>query len=146
MKNFLNYMHVLQHNMESYIPLIFRSHMEKPKKYALPNRRQADVEEVDVLKPKVTRLQIHEFPDEKVFVLQGENLWFSYKIILDDKGPHECELYTPVENTTQFMIEFRGDSAGVPAIDENKQVKVALYTHFANPIRQPLNAILVNVM
>ena len=127
---------------------ITRSYLEKQEKYKLPNQGQATnmVTEVDALKPKVNGIQIHEYPSERVIIVQGENLWFSYKVCLDEKGPNQREFSAMAENTTQYMIEFRSDIGEGPDIDASKQVKLALFTHFANPIRQSLNALQVCVM
>jgi GTP-binding protein EngB required for normal cell division len=121
---------------------MFRSYLEKPEKYAIPNQGKSvnEVSEVDTLKPKVTESEIHEYPDERVIIVKGENLWFSYKVCLDRKETSdEYEFDTTPENTTQFMIEFRADSDEASDFGSSKQVKLALYTHFANPIRQPLS-------
>ena len=130
--------------MESYKHLIFRSYLEKPDKFVVPNKEQAtaEVREVDALKPKVTGSEIHEYPpNDGVIILQGENLWFSYKICLEEKGKSHCEFRTLADNTTNFMIEVRVDSDKVSsALNTSKQVKLVLYTHFANPIRQALDA------
>jgi GTP-binding protein EngB required for normal cell division len=132
-----------KYSMESYKQLILRSYLEKPDRFVVPNRGQAtaEVREVDALKPKVTGLQIHEYPpNDGIIILQGENLWFSYKICLEEKGLNHGEFSTPADNTTKFMIEVRVDSDKVTsALHASKQVKLVLYTHFANPIRQPIN-------
>ena len=129
--------------MESYKQLILRSYLEKPEKFVVPNRGQAtaEVREVDALKPKITGSEIHEYPpNDGVIILQGENLWFSYKICLEDKSMSHGEFSTPANNTTNFMIEVRVDSDKVSsALHTSKQVKLVLYTHFANPIRQSLD-------
>ena len=139
-------MYHMQHKAEVYMPLVFRSHLDK---YPVPNQGQArnKVAEVDAVKPKVTALQIQEYPpDETVIILQGENLWFSYNVTIDDKGPCECDFSTSPENTTQCMVEFRSNTFDNSIVKQSKQVKVALYTHFANAIRQPLNTIIkVNI-
>ena len=132
---------ILQYAMESYKQLILRSYLEKPDKFVVPNLGQAtaEVKEVDALKPRVTGSEIHEYPpNDGVIILQGENLWFSYKICLEEKSMNHGEFSTPVDNTTNFMIEFRVDSDKVN--NAGKQVKLVLYTHFANPIRQTLDA------
>lgn len=142
--------------MESYKRLIFRSYLEKPEKYVLPYQRQAvkEVAEVDALKPKITGVEVHKFANEHVIVLQGENLWFSYKISFEKKGDHDhvqhCEINIPAKNTTKCLIEFHftdSDDASsfLHESHESKPVKIALCTHFANPIRQPLNTTKVNV-
>lgn len=125
--------------------LIFRSYLEQPDNYKLPPPVK-EIAEVGVLKPQVTGLEVHEYPNEHVIVLQGENLWFSYKICLEDKSPNHHddknhEIETPAENTTRRVIEFHiadSDSA-CSALHSGKQVRVALYTHFANPIRRTIN-------
>jgi hypothetical protein len=132
-----------EHTAGCYMVKITRSYLEKQEKYKLPNQGQATnmVTEVDALKPKVNGIQIHEYPSERVIIVQGENLWFSYKVCLDEKGPNQREFSAMAENTTQYMIEFRSDIGEGPDIDASKQVKLALFTHFANPIRQSLNAL-----
>lgn len=128
--------------MEYYLPLIFRSHLEQQEKYLVPNQNRAvnEVAEVDALKPKVTELDIHEYPYEQVILLKGENLWFAYKICLDENGPNHCEISTPAENTTKFVIEFHvADSRDISSVlRTSEHVKLALFTHFASPIRQHL--------
>ena len=131
-----------QHTIDKYIPLIFRSHLEKPEKYSIPNQGQStkEVSEVDALKPKITeQLTYHDYPNERVVVLQGENLWFSYKVCLDEKGPNEGEFKTHPENNAQRIIKFRADLDKSSDLSTSKQVKLALYTHFASPIRQTLS-------
>ena len=127
--------------MDHYIPLILRSHLEKPVKYIIPNQLKStkEVSEVDALKPKITeQLMYYDYPNERVIILEGENLWFSYKVYLDEKGPNECEFKTHAENTTQYLIEFRAELEESSNLSLSKQVKLALYTHFASPIRQTL--------
>jgi GTP-binding protein EngB required for normal cell division len=131
-----------KHVIHSYTPLIFKSYLEKPEKYAVPNRGKSvkEVSEVDSLKPKVTESETHEYPNERIIIVKGENLWFSYKVCLDKKGTNEeHEFGAAPENTTQFMVEFRADSDEDSDFCSSKQVKMALYTHFSNPIRQPLS-------
>ena len=124
--------------MDEYISLIRRSHLDKPEKYALPKSTR-EVSEVSDLKPKIVEpLKYYDYPNERVVVLQGDNLWFSYKICLDEKGPNDCEFNTLTENTTQFMVEFRATLEESSDLRSTKQVKLSLYTHFASPIRQTL--------
>ena len=124
--------------MDEYISLIRRSHLDKPEKYALP-KSMREVSEVSDLKPKIVEpLKYYDYPNERVVVLQGDNLWFSYKICLDEKGPNDCEFDTLTENTTQFMVEFRATLEESSDLRSTKQVKLSLYTHFASPIRQTL--------
>ena len=128
--------------MGHYIPLILRSHLEKPVKYVLPNRGKSvtEVSEVDALKPKIYEpLTYCDYPNERVVVVEGDNLWFSYKVCLDEKGPNECEFSTDPENTTQFTIKFQAELEESTDFGSFQQVKLALHTQFANPIRQTLN-------
>ena len=123
--------------------LIFRSYLEKPPdKYIMPNPEQAvrEIAELSILKPKISQLAVHEYPNEYVIVAEGENLWFSYKICLDEKGENQCDIATPADSTTRAAIEFRLSNShnACSTLSSGKQVKVALYTHFAKPIRQPI--------
>ena len=120
---------------------IFRSHLEKhPEKYIKPNPVK-QVAEIGVLKPKITGMEVHEYPNEHVIVLQGENLWFSYKICIDEKGDNQRDVCTPADSTTRFEIEFHvTDTVDVcSTLCSGKQVKIALFTHFAKPIRQSMD-------
>lgn len=130
---------VFQYSMKCYRPLILRSYLEKqPDKYLVPNPKQAmDVDEVAELKPKVTGLEVYEYPSDQVILLKGENLWFTYKISLDVTGQTSCEVNTHAENTTKYVIEFSiTESHGTSSLlNKRKQVKLSLFTHFANPIR-----------
>lgn len=149
------YMNVIfisfQNKMDLYIQLIFRSHLEKaPDKYVMPNADKAvrDTSELTVLKPKVIGLDVHEYPNEHVIVLQGDNLWFSYKICFEEKGEKDesHEIDTPAENTTKAMIEFHipDTHKAYYNLSSQKKVKLALYTHFAKPIRQTVDIRKVN--
>lgn len=120
--------------------LVFRSHLEKPPdKYIMPNPEQAvrNITELSILKPKISQLAVHEYPNEHVIVIEGENLWFSYKICLDEKGENQCDIATPADSTTRASIEFHLSNSH-STLSSGKQVKVALYTHFAKPIRQSI--------
>ena len=98
-----------------------------------------EVAEVDALKPGIVEpLRYYDYPNERVVVLQGENLWFSYKVCLDEEGPSECHFNTLAENTTQLMIEFRATLEESSDFRSTNQVKLTLYTHFASPIRKSL--------
>ena len=124
------------------MPLIYRSYLDK---YKLPNRGKArkEVADVDTLKPNVTGLQLHEYPpDEVVLILQGENLWFSYKVSIEEKGSFKYEFLIQAENTTEFTITFQAE-LGKYSVLEGKKVKVALYSHFSSPIRQSIDIIKV---
>jgi hypothetical protein len=129
------------HTMDAYMQLIFRSYLEKlPDKYIIPNQEKAVryINELAFLKPKVTGLDIHEYPNERVLVLKGENLWFSYKICFNES--HEID--TPAENTTKSMIEFHITHIheAYSTLCSGKQLKIALFTHFAKPIRQSIDS------
>ena len=129
--------------MQCYKQLTFRSHLERPEKYVLPNQGQAEQEVTDasILKPKVITSEVSEYPNEYVIILEGENLWFSYKMCINEKGPNRCEIDTPAENTTNCKIEFHiSDShEASSALTTGGPVKITLYTHFAKPIRLQMN-------
>ena len=123
---------------------VARSYLEREEKYILPNEGQATnlVTEVDALKPKLNGIQIHDYPTESVIIVQGENLWFSYKVCLDERGQNQHEFIATAESTMEYMIEFRSESC--PDVGASKQIKLTLFTHFASPIRQTMNVFQVN--
>ena len=132
-----------QHNMKEYVSLINRSHLEKsPDKYVVPGAEEVtrSVTELAVLKPNVTGLDIHEYPNEHVLVLKGQNLWFTYKIYFDEKG-EKHEICTPSESTTKTMVEFRINHVHKvhSTLCSGRKVKITHFTHFAKPMNRMLD-------
>jgi GTP-binding protein EngB required for normal cell division len=122
------------HAMAEYMLILYRSHLQY--EYSVPNATKG-INDIAVLKPRVTGLDIHQYHNEHVLVLKGEYLWFAYEISVDDNGVIE----TPAESTTKSMIEFRisHDHKAYSTLCAGKQVKIVLFTHFAKPIRQSID-------
>jgi hypothetical protein len=120
-----------KHMMEHYNKMVLRSYLDKPKKYVLPSPQVQACKQVKMLMPTLKRAELHEYPKEQVLVLEGENLWFTYKIILDDGGRYEFPLVQPhsvTKSTLQF--NFPPSKEVSSAIIDGGKVKITLHTHF----------------
>ena len=128
--------------MEEYRHNVFRSYLEKePGKYLKPVKTQVtkQVKELTILKPEVTAVEFHEYPNEHVVVLEGNNLWFCHQIRIGETDNIQ-EINTPAQNITRQSIQFSftpsRKTKNIVSIDG--KVKIALYSHFANPIRRKI--------
>ena len=117
--------------MEHYNKMVLRSYLDKPKKYVPPSPPVQACKQVKLLMPTLKRAELHEYPKEQVLVLEGENLWFTYKIIVDDGGRNEFRLVQPhsvTKSTLQF--NFPPSKKVSSAIIDGGKVKITLHTHF----------------
>ena len=118
--------------MEHYNQMILRSYLDKPEKYIQPSfNPQRNVKPMDMLIPSLKRAELHEYPREQVLVVEGENLWFSFKIILDEGGQYEYEMLN-AHNVTKFSLQFNFPTSKnvSQAIRDGGKVKITLHTHF----------------
>lgn len=115
--------------MKHYNLMVLRSYLDQPDKYVQPTLRH-EHREMDMLKPHINRLELHEYPKEHVLVLEGENLWFSLKITL---GKHEHPI-SNLHNATKYSVQFNftPSSKISSAILDGEKVQVTLYTHFGD--------------
>lgn len=122
--------------MDHYNHMILRSYLDKPEKYTKPKGGLSH-SGVRMLIPAIRRVELHEYPSEHVLVLEGDNLWFSFKIVLDEGGPQQCEINNP-HSITKCSLQFNFDpSIGVSsAIQNEKKVKVTLHTHFVTKVQR----------
>ena len=125
--------------MEEYRQKTFRSYLEKePGRYLKPDTKQTvkQVKDLAFLKPEAKAVEFHEYPNEHVVVLEGNNLWFCHQIRIGEKENIQ-EINTPAQNITRQSIwfNFTPKTKNIVKFDDGK-VKVALYSHFANPIRK----------
>ena len=121
--------------MEHYNTMVLRSYLDQPKKYVPPRPNLSVGQQVAILMPTLKKAELHEYPKEQVLVLEGENLWFTYKIKLDDGGRYEYELekpHTVTKCTLQF--NFRPSKKVSLAIVDGGKVKVTLHTHFVTKV------------
>ena len=121
--------------MEEYNTKLFRAYLEKePQKYVVISPVK-EVVEISTLKPKATSIQIYTYPNEHAVVLEGENLWFCHEVDLGEKETLIRRINKP-EAVTGRSIQFNYEPTGKSdLLVTNSTVKVTLYSHFANPIR-----------
>ena len=115
--------------------MILRSYLDKHERYAPPSPRLSDCKQMKMLMPTLKRAELHEYPKEQVLVLEGENLWFSYQVVLDEGGHNEYELKNP-HNVTKLSIQFNFPTSKSvsSAIYDGGKVKVTLRTHFLTKV------------
>ena len=121
----------MQHIIDHYNQMVLRSYLDKPEKYTPPSRQLTACPGMKILRPNIDRLELHEYPKEHVLVLEGENLWFSLKIIVDEGGENQYELINPhnvARNSLQF--NFCPSSEVSAAIQNGQRVRITLHTHF----------------
>ena len=112
-----------------------------PPKYVIPSPAEA-IKEIGFLKPEVTTIEVHKYPNEVAVVLQGDYLWFCHEIRLGSYAPPIPKL---AEYTARRSIQFNfslSETANIVTDDDH--VKVTLFSHFANPIRRRVKAELVS--
>lgn len=128
--------------MDDYRHSTLRGFLEKDSpKYVVPSLAEA-VKEIGFLKPEVTTIEVHKYPNEVAVVLQGDNLWFCHEIRLGNYVPPVPKL---VEHIARRSIQFNfslSESANI--VTDGGHVKVTLFSHFANPIRRRVKADLVS--
>ena len=126
--------------MEEYRQKTFRSYLEKdPGRYLKPDTKQMvrQVKDLAFLKPEVKAVEFHEYPNEHVVVLEGNNLWFCHQIRIGEKENIQ-EINTPAQNITRQSIWFNFTPKTKNIVFDDGKVKVVLYSHFANPIRKKI--------
>ena len=120
--------------MKHYNLMVLRSYLDTPDKYIQPTSRH-EYKQMDMLKPNICRLELHEYPKEHVLVLEGENLWFSFEVTLDEGGENEYQIKDPHNVTKQTLqFNFPPSSKVSRAIQNGGKVKVTLNTHFVKKV------------
>ena len=121
--------------MDYYNQMILRSYLDKPEVYTPSNHRPQACQEMKLLTPHLERLELHEYPKEHVLVLEGNNLWFSFKIIIDEGGQNHYELQKP-HNITKCSLQFNFNPSSKvsAAIQDGESVKVTVHTHFVTKV------------
>ena len=125
--------------MDDYQPRVFRSYLDKgTEKYETPGRAKSmkHINEVAILKPQVDHVEFHKYSGEHAVILEGQNLWFCHEVRLGEKS-NILHIKTPAEKVTGLSIKFNFKPSGKTAgLIVHGEVKVALKSHFAKPIRQ----------
>lgn len=94
------------------------------------------VQEVDILKPRVEGVAFHCYGSSEVaVVLLGDQLWFCYEICLGE-GKECRSINTPAQHITRKSIQFNYTPSEKNDIFTScNKIKVALHSHFCGPIR-----------
>lgn len=131
--------------MEEYGQKTFRSYLEKEPGSLKPDTKQTkkQVKDLAFLKPEAKAVEFHEYPNEHVVVLEGNNLWFCHQIRIGEKENIQ-EINTPAQNITRQSIWFNFTPKAKNIVFDDGHVKVALYSHFANPIRKKIPVVKVS--
>ena len=124
----------LQHAMEFYNQMVLRSYLDKPDKY-IPPSQTPPYRKMKMLSPVIRRVELHEYPNEHVLVLEGENLLFSFKITLDEGGRNEYLIKSPHSVTKcSLQFNFTPSHKVSSAIQDGEMVKVTVHTHFVTKV------------
>ena len=135
---------ISQHVMSDYQQKILRSYLDKgTEKYITPGQKKTvnPIKEVAILKPKVERVEFHKYSGEHAVILEGQNLWFCHEVRLGEKS-NNLYFKTSAQKATGLDIKFNFKPSGKTpdfTIHKDDLVKVALYSHFANPIRSKVS-------
>lgn len=131
--------------MDRYSQNTFRSYLEKePDKYSPPQvvkeAKGSRVSSVGILKPNVKAVEFHKYPNEHVIILVGNNLWFCHKVCLGEND-HVLDINTPLQNITRCSIQFNcTPSQKTNSIMADSLVKVTLYSHFSDEVKEAIHA------
>ena len=117
--------------MENYHRILFRAFLDQPPKYNTPPPCASAVPEMKALKPSSKTVAFHRHGKEVAVTLSGDNLWFCHEIKV---GPHiENVMAEHVsQKSIQFNFNFKDETHHSFSSD---QIKVALSSHFSNPIK-----------
>lgn len=127
----------IQHLMEEYRPKMSRAYLEvEPQKYNVP-MMPADFTEIVALKPDVKTVSVYKYPSEHIVVLEGNNLWFCHEVHLGEKE-NKFRIKNS-EAVTGRSIQFNYEpTEKSDHLVTDQKVKVALHSHFSNPIRRQI--------
>jgi len=118
--------------LSTYADKVFRAFLEKPQAYELPANPKPIPPEVPDLKPTLRSLQLHDHGNELAVVVEGSNLWFSYRISLQGIPVRSIPKSISSECTIHFNLKGEGNSVVV----EDGKVKVTLHSHFSKTIKE----------
>ena len=112
---------------------------KEPERFSISEPRTKDFSPVSRLKPDVTSVSVHFFPNEHAVVLKGENLSFCYEVQLGEHS-NTLKIKSP-DLLTPRIIQFNfppNEKTRNVNISEDSTMKVTLRSHFSNPIRKRL--------
>ncbi len=110
--------------------------LNEPDKFQLPET-QNRFTQVPQLKPDVSHVSVHFFPNEHAVVLEGENLSFCFEVQLGEQS-NALKIKSP-DHLTSRIIQFNfppdKKTRNITILDDST-MKVTLRSHFSNPIRK----------
>ncbi len=134
----------LQRDVTVYESALSQSYLERePDRYTPAGGAVEKVGRIGMLIPTPTKMELQIHPNEHVLVLEGENLWFCYKLQLGDYS-NMVDIDTNFQNVTQHMIRFNfPPNERLLGLAAEGEVKVTLHSHFerAIPIRRNIQMV-----
>ncbi len=126
-----------QHKMGHYRIKMLKAYLlNDPNKFKLPET-QISFTQVPQLKPDVSSVNVHFFPNEHAVVLEGENLSFCFEVQLGEQS-NTLKIKSP-DHLTSRIIQFNfppdEKTRNITILDDST-MKVTLRSHFSNPIRK----------
>lgn len=122
--------------MENYQHNVFRAYLEKVPPEYVPPTLKCDALKVGTLKPNVTFSRIMKFPNEHAVVLEGSNLWFCYEVHLGERDNKIVSIkISEAISSRSIQFTYEPTDKSERLVTSNK-MKIALHSHFANPIRR----------
>ncbi len=113
-----------------YCQKLFRGHLEKAPKYALPPVSKHPPGPVSLLKPAIEGVELRYHGSETAVALEGKNLWFCYQLSV---GGHSEK--TPPQDLSGTSIQFNIPK-GKPITTDGGTVRVITHSHFTKAGRQ----------
>ena len=91
------------------------------------------------LRPDVRAIEFHKYPTEHAVILEGENLWFCHEIRLGQEE-NIINIEDRGDDVSQHLIQFNYSPTKKTdlIVSDNGIVKVALKSHFSNPVRRKI--------
>ncbi len=111
-----------------YCQKLFRGHLEKAPKYALPPVSKHPPGPVSLLKPAIEGVEFRHHGSETAVAVEGKNLWFCYRLSV---GGHSEK--TPPRDLSGTSIQFNIPK-GKSITAEGESVRVTTHSHFAKQV------------
>ena len=92
------------------------------------------------LKPDVRAVEFHKYPSEHAVILEGENLWCCHEIRLGEEENIINIVDRAADDVSRHFIQFNYPPTNKTdrIVSGNGIVKVALRSHFSNPVRRKI--------
>ena len=114
-----------------YIQKLFHGFLEKEPQYTIPSAQRFAPPLVPNLRPVIEAVKIRHHGDQTSVVVEGENFWFCYNMIV---GCHSRHL--PAQEITGSSIQFDGPHHNISTITTEGKVNVSLQSHFFKTVNQ----------